>query len=127
MKSFTATIAGQPYKVRLDDKVLARFLDWAATVLPNPLDDLRTRIKDFPDHIQELMARDALDALKNRRNANAPEIRALMQTPEGASKILALAFQRLNPALSETDVDNLIEKANEEHGPDYLMSLFNPE
>ena len=121
MKRFTTTIGGKEYTARLDDRVLARFFDWADTVLPNPMDKLKN-LDGMPPAVQELLARDALDSLRNRRNAESPDIIALTHSPEGARKLACLSLQRCNPTLTDAEADALIDASIEENGPDNALT-----
>lgn len=114
-------VSGQKYRLsRFSRKIVRQFIDWAQTVLPDPLAIVKDKLRDFPANIQEIMVRDALAQARMRRSVNNPEIQALMTTPEGGMKLLALMFQAHHPDLSETQVEEIYEACAREHGEGYL-------
>jgi hypothetical protein len=114
-------IGGEKYKLaRFDRRIYDQFLQWADKQLGHPLDAIKDKLASFPPKIQEIMVRDALDRAALRRSISSPEVQALLATPEGCMKLLALLFQKHHPELTDRDVENLYEKAVEEHGPNYI-------
>jgi hypothetical protein len=114
-------VNGKRYRLgRFTRKVLKQFLSWADEELGNPLEQVKGQLAGFPEHIQEIMVRDAIDRAKLRRSINSPEVQALLTTPEGAMKILALLFQQHQPALSDRDVERIYDECCDQHGPGYL-------
>lgn len=120
MKHLHTTVNGKQYTAKIDDRVLSLFLNWANEVLPNPLDKLKD-IGNLPASVQEIITRDALDCLKNRRNVESPEIAALLRTPEGARKIACLALQRCE-VLTDDEADKIIDASIDEHGSDSALT-----
>src|SRR4051812_8955837 len=111
---------GRTYTIgRFTRNILFRFMDWAEAQIPDPLDDLKTKITGFPPHIQELMVKDALQKSRVRRSVQSPEVQQLLGTPEGAIKILQLLLSKNHPELSESEVGDIFDSMIEEHGGEY--------
>lgn len=117
------TVGGKKYKLsRFSRKIVKQFIDWAQTVLPDPLTLVKDKLKDFPPNVQEIIVKDALANARMRRSVNNPEIQALMTTPEGGMKLLSLMFQAHHPNLTDAEVEAIYEQIGLEYGEGYLES-----
>lgn len=112
------------YLSRLDTTVLDKFIRWADSVLPNPIDVVRDQIKGFPEAIQLAMVQRAQEDLTLRRSGQSTDVRGLMASPDGARKIIGLLLAKHQPSLTEAEVHNLITGCEEEHGLDYLKEAL---
>ena len=109
---------------RFTRKILRAFFDWAVSVLPNPLDEARKQIKDFPIDIQKMIVADALERSKNLRTLNNPDVQALIQTPEGSMKIIELLVREKHPHFTSQEVEDLYEQGLVEYGSHYFPKIF---
>jgi hypothetical protein len=63
-------LSDKTYKLAdFDQKMAAELVAWSKTKLPDPLDDIKDRIKEFPPRLQELMVREAMQAKRLPKSA----------------------------------------------------------
>jgi hypothetical protein len=120
-REVTITVGEVKYTLsRFDRSILARFMHWANTKLPNPLDVIKDRIKDFPPDLQKVMVREAMDKATCLRSFESPEIQSLIQTVEGAAYLFYLLFQKHHPEVTEAHAEQIYQHCVEEHGEGWV-------
>lgn len=116
------TVGSFDYTIsRFTRGVLNSFLEWADKILPHPLDALKGKLEGFPKDIQEMLVRDAIDSTRLRRSVTNPEVNRLMNSEQGAFKILHLLLAKHHPDLSEDDVWDIYMECAREHGDEFLL------
>src|ERR1700722_13546231 len=102
------------YLSRLDTTILDRLNKWADGILPDPIVEIKKLIDGFPPDIQMALAKQALEQRTLRRSGQSDDIRALIASPEGARKIIALLLAKYQPALTDAEVGPLIQAIEDE-------------
>lgn len=116
-------VDNKKYKLsRFERKEHRKFLDWADKVIPDPFELIMGRLESFPPALQEILVKEALQYAKMRLTMLSPEVQNLLQTSEGGIKLLEVMLQRHHPELTTAEVENIYDRCQEEHGPDYLIS-----
>lgn len=112
---------GKKYRLtRFTRRLVAAFLDWSETVLPNPYDEIKGKLEGLPEFAQQLIVKDAIERAKLRKSLNSPEVQSLMGTDKGLMKILHLLFSTHHPELTVDDAGRIYDACLDEHGADYL-------
>lgn len=126
MEHVELSIGGKLYKVAqfTPQQIAFKFVQWAKSVLPNPLDEIAPKLSLFPVEIQKEMVREAMARARIPLTVESPEVRALMNTVEGATKIASLRFQAAQPELTDEQCLDLLFQAGKEHGPDALADIL---
>lgn len=116
------TLAGKTYTLsRFTRRILNDFLEWADAVLPHPLDELKGRLDGFPKDVQEMLVKDAVANARLRKSVTNPEVNRLMNSEQGAFKVLHLLLAKHHTDLTEDDVWDIYLGCVREHGDEYLL------
>jgi hypothetical protein len=114
-------VAGKKYKLaRFDRAILGQFLQWAKGKIPHPLAAIKDVLPYLTPEDRKFAIGKAMDDAKAYLSFDSEEVRALLASAEGSMKLLCLLFQKHHPDLTDKDVENLYEKAQEEHGVGYF-------
>lgn len=119
----TLNINGKSYKLAEIQEIQADFVAWAKPLLPDPLDVIKERLKDFPPRERDVMIRDAMQSLRTPKSLNAPEIQGLLTTKEGSDKYLQLTYGRHNPDLTLEQIWDIHLEAVKTIGDNYMEKL----
>jgi len=103
------TALGRTWRIsRWTRKIWNDWLDWAKTVLPDPVDTAQKRIEKWPAHLQAEVARDALDRANMGLSIGSRPVSALMDSPEGACQLLYLLLKKHQPDVTEDDAMDIL-------------------
>ncbi len=124
-KEVIIEVNGRKYRLsRFTRRIANEFLDWADKYLGSPLARAKEHIKDFPEHLQAIIVKDALELARMRRSITSPEIQNLLATPEGSTRLFYLLFKDHQPTMTEAEVDNVCNDYTVENGLEGLGVLF---
>lgn len=87
------------------------FVEWAKSVLPNPIAVIGAGLSKLPANVQEMLVKEAVAKACALQSFFNPDIQSLVGTPAGSVKLFSLLLRKYQPELTEDDVINLIGKA----------------
>jgi hypothetical protein len=109
-------------KLRSRPKAINKYLAWCKEQLPDPLDTIKNKVKDFPSNLQEIMVKEACRAARTPLSLASPEVEAITGTSDGAGKVVALLLQELQPELTDDQAWEIFFAAAAEHGEEYMKN-----
>lgn len=124
------TVGGVQYTfAKLDAALYDRFARWAATQLPDPVDELLATAARLPESMREKFIEARIDAAVERarlRGAiNDPDFIAFQQTVPAVRRLFWLLLSPAHPGLTEDQAFAIVTQAQEEHGPEVFEQVFN--
>jgi hypothetical protein len=124
-KESTIHIGGRPIRVaRFDISVLNRWMAWAKTQLPNPLELLAPILKDLAPSVQEKLVAEAYVKASARLDFFSPEIQNVMNSLDGMGKLMCCLFQVHQPQLTDDEAWELFQAGLDEYGDDKFRELI---
>jgi hypothetical protein len=134
MTNSTTGWIAKPSSFQLNDKTykLSRFsrkysdvfVEWAKKVLPNPVDELITRISKFPHDFQVAITNMITKMLSCKMTFDSPEVAALFYTQDGQYKTLMILLQANHPELTDDEAWDVIHDAYCYYGPEWFVETF---
>lgn len=105
-KETTIKVGDKEYKLsRLSRSIMREFVEWAKTLLPDPLEAALDAVKQLSGHLelQQLLVKEALNERKSYLDFRSPEIQELLDTFDGQVKMVQLLLKKNHPNLNEDD------------------------
>lgn len=124
-KETSFELNNKTYKLsRFSRKYSDAFVDWAKKVLPNPVDELLSRISKFPHDFQITVTNMMARMLSCKMTLDSPECSALFYSQDGQYKTLMILLQANHPELSDDDAWQVIHDAYCYHGPEWFFETL---
>lgn len=112
---------GSTWKIgRWDRGVWRRFLDWARTQLPDPVEEALKVVDRLPERLAAVVVQKALEEKTAFLSIGSTKVTALLQSMEGGIYLLYLLLQKNHPGISEDDAMQIVM----EYGLEKLQGHF---
>jgi hypothetical protein len=125
-KEVTFELNTKTYRLsRFSRKYSDAFVDWAKNVLPNPVDELLTRISKFPHDLQISITNMITKMLSCKMTIDSPEVAALFYSQDGHYKTLMILLQANHKDLNDDDAWQVIHDSYCYYGPEWFFETLN--
>jgi hypothetical protein len=105
---------------RWDRGIWRKFLDWARTQLPDPVEEALKVVDRLPEKVANALVQKALEEKTAFLSIGSPKVTALLQSMEGGIYLLYLLLQKNHPGITEDDAMEIVM----EYGVERLQERF---
>lgn len=115
------TANGKTYKLsRLDEYIINKFVAWARSKLPNPIETVAQLLPSLCLELQREFANRAYEDSRKPLAFDSKEVSSLLNTLEGGLKIIALLLQKYQPNLTDAETFDFFKSCVQEHGESFI-------